>query len=174
MSKICYVEDCENEALAKGLCRKHYLRLYRNGTLTTSNRPKDVDVYNWLISKCVESEGGCKLYTGALTAKGYVHIKTNNGLMRFGHVIVYERHFSKIPNNKEISHTCHKRNCLNIDHLKAVTHVENIRASVDYLGSEWGFGKLPADSRKAQAIKAAKIKWNNELAERLTQKRELI
>jgi hypothetical protein len=35
----CSIKRCGNEAVAKGLCRKHYMRLRRNGDATATKTP---------------------------------------------------------------------------------------------------------------------------------------
>jgi len=39
--KKCKIDNCENEIIAKGLCRKHYLRNYRNGSPHIKKQPKE-------------------------------------------------------------------------------------------------------------------------------------
>lgn len=161
MKKLCSIDGCGNKHLAKGMCRAHYLRMYNKGHLELSKRPSNVSAYEWILQKCVQHmENDCLLYTGLLTSKGYVHVVSDDGSQKFGHVIIYEFHNGKIPVGKEIGHTCHTRNCLNIGHLRAVTHAENIRDSVERLGSQWGVGRLTQEERIERATKAANIRWN--------------
>ena len=39
----------------------------------------------------------------------------------------YEQKNGKIPDNLEIDHLCFNKKCVNVDHLEAVTHLENMR-----------------------------------------------
>ena len=58
----------------------------------------------------------------------------NNGYARkdnqYVHRVMYQLHVGPIPDGLEIDHVCRIRNCVNPEHLEAVTHRENmLRAS---------------------------------------------
>ncbi|WP_425061836.1 HNH endonuclease signature motif containing protein [Roseovarius confluentis] len=125
-AKTCRVSNCGGKHLAKGLCRKHYLRKYRTGSLNTSVLYGETAL-NRVLSKVVKTQSGCWEYTGKLTPKGYAHVKSDDGKMRFAHRIVFEAYIGPVPEGKEVDHLCRNRSCCNPDHLEAVTHQENCR-----------------------------------------------
>ncbi len=54
--RVCSVDDCGFRAIKKGLCDKHYKRIWRNGTLECSNTPpqkastrEEIRDYNHLL-----------------------------------------------------------------------------------------------------------------------------
>lgn len=53
--KICSVDGCENEVIAKSLCRNHYYRLKRTGKLETKR-----DTSTWKSSEGTCEFPGCK------------------------------------------------------------------------------------------------------------------
>jgi HNH endonuclease len=163
-SNKCSVEGCEDKYLASGLCRKHYLRVHRTGTTDPSSVTiaKELSAFDRLMLRINKLDNGCWIYSGRVTKKGYVHVKNDKGLMRFGHVIVYEHFYGKIPDNLEIDHKCERRACLNPDHLEAVTHTENVRRAVNARKSDWGFGSLNENDRHMQAKFAANIRWKED------------
>jgi hypothetical protein len=156
---ICTVEECTNIVLAKGLCRKHYLRIYRTGSLEVKVH-RDLSAYERLMLKVEPNANGCLIYKGKLIDRGYVHVRHDNGLMRYGHVIVYEHFYGPVPTGLEVDHTCNTRSCLNHEHLEAMTHKENIRKAVELRGSDWGFGLLTKEERIEQAKNASDQRWS--------------
>jgi hypothetical protein len=58
--KQCIIDSCDNQAHAKGLCKKHYAQHLR-GTLTDKSRTTediiaDIRSYESLINVCIDSK----------------------------------------------------------------------------------------------------------------------
>lgn len=51
------------------------------------------------------------------------------------HVVAYERAYGPVPPGHEVDHLCRVRDCVNPDHLEAVTHRENLIRSPRTLAS---------------------------------------
>lgn len=87
-----------------------------------------------------EPNTGCWLWTGTL----------HNGYGRFSpttkaasaYRISYELFKGPVPAGMEIDHACRVRSCVNPDHLRAVTHTENMQNSVYCLKTHCSHGHL--------------------------------
>ena len=77
-----------------------------------------------------DGDGGCWVWFGAqCTPNGYGQLYiTVDGVKKklYVHRVAYELVIGNIPDGLEIDHLCRVRNCVNPDHLEAVTHRENI------------------------------------------------
>lgn len=80
----------------------------------------------------IDSKTGCWEWQAALDRDGY-------GCFRFSHkqgtaswgkayVFAYEHFKEKVPNGKQLDHECRNRCCVNPDHLRVVTLIENVMA----------------------------------------------
>lgn len=82
-----------------------------------------------ILSK-VTTNGDCHLWGGSLQKNGYGYTtwpKDGGGWKHVRvHRLFYEAFVGPIPDGLEIDHTCKVRNCVNPDHLRAVTHQENL------------------------------------------------
>jgi hypothetical protein len=78
--------------------------------------------YTQSVFRC---ESGCHLWTGTVNANGYA--------MRH-HTLIhrerYEQANGPAPEGYHVHHTCRVRSCVNLDHLEAVPHRENIKLGV--------------------------------------------
>ena len=77
-----------------------------------------------------EPNSGCWLWTASLDSKGYGQIGKDRGGLTRAHQVSYRIHKGAVPAGLEIDHLCRVRNCVNPDHLEAVTRRENIRRGV--------------------------------------------
>lgn len=73
-------------------------------------------------------EDGCWLWNGFLSVDGYG--ATTSPLGNKVHRVMYQRIVGPIPEGYDLHHTCEVRNCVNPEHLKPVTHAENVRHSL--------------------------------------------
>lgn len=63
----------------------------------------------------------------AVLRNGYGMERSAAGPMRSAHRLAYERAKGAIPAGLQIDHLCRVRECVNPDHLEAVSQRENIR-----------------------------------------------
>jgi hypothetical protein len=93
----------------------------------------------------VQRTEGCWLWTGPLQKNGYGYTRWKLGT-KWGHARVhrlfYEHYVEKISEGLEIDHICKVRSCVRPDHLRAVTHAENLstrnhrgKARAEFCGS---------------------------------------
>lgn len=84
------------------------------------------------ILKKTVREGDCWLRTTCLNAPGYSGASlTVDGRQRFflAHRVMYVHTKGVIPDGHTIDHLCEHRNCVNPEHLQAVTHRQNVLRS---------------------------------------------
>lgn len=73
-------------------------------------------------AKIIKTES-CWIWTAAKNQYGYGYFSYPGG--QRAHRFSYEIHRGKIPDELVIDHICRKKDCINPDHLRAVTHKEN-------------------------------------------------
>lgn len=78
---------------------------------------------------------GCWIWLAAPGANGYARLDGTSA-----HRVYYEKFVGAIPEGYEVDHLCERRNCVNPEHLEAVTKSENNRrrAHIQYSGKNAG------------------------------------
>lgn len=75
-------------------------------------------------SHAVADVSGCWLWTGATSQTGYGSV-TVAGSTKIAHRVAHEGLVGPVPEGLELDHLCRVRNCVNPEHLEAVSHREN-------------------------------------------------
>lgn len=147
--KLCTVEGCGAEHVARGLCRKHYMRWDRHGDPQALMRSAPgSDLYERILAWPTELRGSCVLWTGQLNSYGYGSIErvTNGKREKPGvHRVVFEAVYRPLLPGEVVDHECHNqaaysgdclggiscfhRRCINAEHMRAKTSQENCAAS---------------------------------------------
>ena len=68
----------------------------------------------------------CIIWKKGLTRSGYGRV-WHHGKHRRAHVLAYEVIHGPVPKGLELDHLCRNRACVNVEHLEAVSHQENMR-----------------------------------------------
>lgn len=143
--KICSVTSCDRAAHCKGMCKLHYLRLYKTGSLDAKT-PTDR-----LRSKYLADEStGCWNWLAYVNPDGYGMFK-HKGMMTLAHKASYELLVKSVPDGFELDHVCHNRKCVNPDHLRVVTHTENVWNRIKPVSSTGVVGVSIRESGKYRA-----------------------
>lgn len=127
-TRICSVDDCTRTARSRGWCRMHYKRWWKGGDLGPAHQVRVSGDASGAIrlARNVRRDGDCLRWTGAIQSKGYGQFKVGEKIL-YVHRVAYELAHGPIPEGLEIDHLCRVRDCVNPDHLEAVTHAENLR-----------------------------------------------
>ena len=94
----------------------------------------------------VEKTETCWLWSGKCLVSGGYGVLRVNGKDTRAHRFSYELHNGPIPDGLVIDHMCHVTNCVNPDHLRAVTNKQNsenvwaVKASSGVRGVSWHKG----------------------------------
>lgn len=73
-----------------------------------------------------DPQSGCWVWNGAITIHGYGKIFVS-GKLKLAHRVAWELYIGRIPSIAVLDHKCRRKNCVNPDHLEAVTVGENTR-----------------------------------------------
>lgn len=86
-----------------------------------------------------EEVDGCLVWRGALNPKGYglFYVDNRNAL---AHRYAYENTNGSVPTGLELDHLCRVRACVNVDHLEAVTHAENMARGAHAMKTHCKYG----------------------------------
>lgn len=90
----------------------------------------EVQIESFKKTQLHESADGCTIWLGHIDREGYGIVSVRFGGVRRAtgaHRIAYILAKGRIPDEYVIDHLCRTRNCVNADHLEAVTNAENVR-----------------------------------------------
>ena len=143
--RMCSVDSCERPAHCKGMCQMHYLRLYKTSSIEAKT-PVDRLRSKYIVNVST----GCWDWLAYVNSDGYGMFK-HKGMMTLAHKASYELLAQAVPDNFELDHICHNRKCVNPDHLRVVTHTENVWNRIKPVSSTGVVGVSVRDSGKFRA-----------------------
>lgn len=114
--------------------------------------------YERFLRKIKLNKNGCCVFGHNLNKNGYAMFKIGRPTKwRSAHRYSYEVHKGQIPNGLTIDHLCSVRNCVNPEHLRAVTLQENIRAGGSIRALERYRSKMTLSERQEKMRSIQKI-----------------
>lgn len=88
------------------------------------------EVIRRLLSKIEISESGCWISLYSTGSHGYSQIGWQQGkkvTMKLGHRVSWEAANGPIPDGMTVDHVCRVRRCINPEHLRLMSNLENAR-----------------------------------------------
>lgn len=131
----CKIDDCEKpRSKRSSYCSMHRGRISRYGDPHYVTPRVRIDPVERFWSKVLKgSADECWPYTGSITNSGYGEFTTGRGKCHLAHRFAYEAAIGPIPDGLTIDHVktrgCNRKDCVNPNHLEAVTMAENLRRS---------------------------------------------
>ena len=84
-------------------------------------------IYNF--TRKVQWQGSCIVWTASTDRRGYGSFRVGAKNKR-AHRVWYEHMFGAVPAGYELDHKCRVRHCVNPNHLRVVTHAENMAVAI--------------------------------------------
>ena len=156
----CTIDGCGSPAHARGWCSKHYRRWQRHGD-PRGGGPSCYSTPEEAFAARAERRGECLIWTGAKDSTGYGNLQVNGSITK-AHRYAWECENGPIPDGMMIDHICHKRACINVDHLRLATRHQNSsnRAGATARSSTGVRGVYPRGSRFRVGIKSrGALRW---------------
>jgi hypothetical protein len=125
---ICILESCDGNAVARGLCNRHYLAAQTAGELDKYATTRPTPEERLRAKVAVGEPDECWPYQGTRGRSGYGVIYfegKNRGAHRFAFYVANGRW----P-EPECLHSCDNPPCCNPAHLSEGTHKENMHGAV--------------------------------------------
>lgn len=126
--RTCSLLTCSSPVRARGLCNRHYLRAWNDGTLDLV-APLPTATLRFWSKVDRDHPSGCWIWTASVCREGYGRFNANDIDLpsTLAHRIAYSWIVGPIPEGLTLDHLCQVRSCVNPDHLEPVTTGENTR-----------------------------------------------
>lgn len=159
---MCLYEGCGVAAKTRGLCKKHYDKLLRQGNLPVAKKHRPIEErFFEKVSKGLDADD-CWTWMAALNDGGYgVMGGEDTSKTILAHRFSYEFHNGPIPDGLEPDHLCRNHACVNPSHLEPVTHAVNMQRMI----------RVHANTKKTHCLKGHPLSGPNLYVHQKTGKR---
>ena len=125
---LCYYEGCNETAVVKGLCLKHYnLWLGNVGKSLHRNLSWKERFWSFVWRP---TKGGCWIWKGSTACGGYGCFTLPGCISARAHRVSWELCYGDIPDDMNVLHKCDNPPCVNPEHLWLGTPSDNRMDSV--------------------------------------------
>ena len=125
-SRVCTIPGCGKPYVAKGYCRMHYARAYKNGSphRGPSRKQKIVEFVQSVVLP--NDSNNCLAHPFSKNSVGYCYLR-DGGISMTLHRYVCEKVHGPAPEGRnDAAHECGNHWCVNPRHLTWKTRVENM------------------------------------------------
>lgn len=128
-NRTCTYEGCDRKHLAKGFCTGHYQQFLAGRELAplirrgTHVRPKNDAGRFWAK---VEKTETCWNWTGTSGKYGHGQFKVDGKYTLAYHYAILLETGKPVTEGLMVDHICHNPRCVKTDHLREVTHKQNM------------------------------------------------
>lgn len=126
---------CDADSIGRKLCRKHYNQMRKERRLDEFPVLSIDDVFD---TRYEVKETGCWEWMGAKNSYGYGIFLLPGERPARAHRVMYERRVGPILDGMVIMHICDNPPCVNPDHLKVGTKLDNNRDRIAKRRGKYG------------------------------------
>jgi len=146
----CYVEDCQREAIRRGLCSLHYQRVRKHGTPDGHSTPRGA-ASRFYRDVVLQYDGDECLIWPYANVNGYAQLVVDGKTMLVTRLICAETYGVPPPGHTDAAHSCGNgnRGCVTKRHLSWKTRADNMADTFIHgthlRGERSGTAKLTTD-----------------------------
>lgn len=153
---ICKIDGCDKASIARGWCRKHYMRVNRTGSVEIKKRGKGCRFLDKALSFAGDA---CLDWPFYIDRHGYGKVRFEGTPMAASRAVCILAHGAPQEEGLEAAHKCGNRACVNPAHIYWATPLKNASDRISHgthpKGSANGNAKLSeADVAEAKRRKA--------------------
>lgn len=146
MVESCLVDGCVAASVLRGLCRHHYGMAKRAGTLDSFPRGRAAKSsgYKWLIEHASYSGDECLPWPFGRDRQGYGYARFDGKRSTASRVMCILAHGPPLFERADAAHSCGNGHlgCVNPNHLRWLSHADNIREADTAHGERAGLARL--------------------------------